>query len=185
MIHDIFLALWFFLPAGLANTAPIFAAQVPQLKKYDAPIDGGLVFRGRRLLGAHKTWRGLLFGAITAIAVLWVQQQLAGSIGWLRTWTQPLDYAHLGTVSLGILLGIGALGGDALKSFFKRRFNIAPGKTWFPFDQVDYIAGASLATCFVVALPLLAYVCALILWPAIHIASTQIGYVLGLKEERI
>ena len=185
MMHDIFLAFWFFLPAGIANTAPIFAAHIQYLKKYDAPIDGGIMFRGRRLLGSHKTWRGLLAGIVTAVIVLWAQQLLAGSSGWLRAWTLPLEYAHMQTLLLGALFGIGALGGDAVKSFFKRRMDIAPGKTWFPFDQVDYILGASLTTCFVATLPLWTYAYALVLWPVLHIVSTHIGYLLGLKEEKI
>jgi CDP-diglyceride synthetase len=34
--------------------------------------------------------------------------------------------------------------GDAVKSFFKRRLGITPGKSWFPFDQLDFVLGAIL-----------------------------------------
>lgn len=182
-MHDIFLAFWFFLPAGLGNMAPIFAARVSLLRHLDAPIDWGLQVGGHRLLGAHKTWRGLLSGIFVAIIALWLQQYLVSTFGWLQRATTPLDYAALPTVWVGFLLGIGALGGDAVKSFFKRRIGTAPGATWFPFDQIDYIVGASIATFAIVQLSPVVYVWAILLWPTIHIVSTAIGYWLGLKDQ--
>jgi CDP-2,3-bis-(O-geranylgeranyl)-sn-glycerol synthase len=47
-------------------------------------------------------------------------------------------------LSLGFLLGLGAMAGDAAKSFFKRRLGIAPGHPWIPFDQIDFQIGALL-----------------------------------------
>jgi CDP-2,3-bis-(O-geranylgeranyl)-sn-glycerol synthase len=40
--------------------------------------------------------------------------------------------------------GIGAMSGDAVKSFFKRRVGIAAGRPWVPADQLDFIVGAML-----------------------------------------
>ena len=51
-----------------------------------------------------------------------------------------VDYANW--PALGLALGIGALGGDALKSLVKRARGIAPGKSWVPFDQLDFAVGA-------------------------------------------
>lgn len=33
------------------------------------------------------------------------------------------------------------MGGDAAKSFFKRRVHVPPGKPWVPFDQLDFVIG--------------------------------------------
>jgi len=33
VLKELFFALWFFLPAGVANMMPIFVAKVPQLQR--------------------------------------------------------------------------------------------------------------------------------------------------------
>ena len=43
---------------------------------------------------------------------------------------------------IGLLLGVGAIGGDIVKSFFKRCMKIAPGGRWIPADQLDFGIGA-------------------------------------------
>jgi hypothetical protein len=67
MIRDILFVIWFFLPAGLANVAPIFAAKLPYLKTLTFPLDGYITFRGKRLLGEHKTLRGVISGILVGI----------------------------------------------------------------------------------------------------------------------
>jgi CDP-2,3-bis-(O-geranylgeranyl)-sn-glycerol synthase len=52
---------------------------------------------------------------------------------------------HAGWLPFGICCGVGALGGDALKSYFKRRRGIAPGEPWVPADQLDFVAGGLVA----------------------------------------
>ena len=147
MIDDILFALWFFLPAAAANAIPIFLAKAPLLANYKTPLDFGLKLRGKPVFGKNKTYRGLIGGIIIAIIVLWLQQRLFASSSFLSDrFIDVLDYSTLNTIVLGALFGLGALGGDAIESFFKRQLDIAPGKSWFPFDQIDYIVGASIAT---------------------------------------
>jgi len=50
MIHDTLFVLWFFLGAGLANMAPVFAGKWQILKSLDKPADFGKSWRGKRLL---------------------------------------------------------------------------------------------------------------------------------------
>ena len=52
--------LYFFLPAYLANISPVLVR--PWLRSLAVSIDGGKTLQGKRLLGDHKTWRGLLAG---------------------------------------------------------------------------------------------------------------------------
>ena len=185
MIDYILFALWFFVPAGAANVMPIFAAKLPGLKRYDAPMDFGAHLRGRRVLGDHKTWRGLTSGIIAGTLVLWLQQYLIARFGWFASFSDRVDYATLPTLLVGPAFAVGALGGDALKSFFKRQLNIAPGKAWFPFDQIDYILGGAIATLPFVSLSALQYVWLLLVCLVIHVASTVIGYLTGLKDQPI
>ncbi len=185
LYSDILLALWFFLPAGIANVVPIFASRISWLQRFDAPIDGGLTLRGRRIFGPHKTWRGIVCGVIAAILTLALQQWLVGRFGWAAWVAGSIDYAALPTVLVGLLFGLGALGGDAVESFFKRQFNIAPGHGWFPFDQIDYIIGGALATALFVRLELRQYVLLIVLWLAVHVIASYIGYRLKLKPRPI
>ncbi|HSX07148.1 MAG TPA: CDP-archaeol synthase [Candidatus Saccharimonadia bacterium] len=185
IIRELFFALWFFLPAGIANMMPIFAAHVVWLKRYSTPMDFGKSYHGKRIFGAHKTWRGLLVGAIFATITLGLQQLAIIHISWFRDWTSQVDYTHLPTVLVGPLFAIGALGGDAIESFFKRQRNIAPGHGWFPFDQIDYIIGGAIATTPFVQLSLFEYAWLVVLWLIVHLIASAIGYLIGVKERPI
>ena len=184
-MKELFLAVWFFLPAGLANAAPILAAPFPLIKKWNAPIDCGKMYRGKRILGSHKTWRGLVVGIITATLVLWLQQLAISHNAVLQSWTDQVKYVSLPTLIVGPLFGIGALGGDAIESFFKRQRGVAPGQGWFPFDQTDYIIGGAIATAPYVRLRLVQYVELLLIWLIVHIVASYIGFLLHLKERPI
>ncbi|MEK7152342.1 MAG: CDP-archaeol synthase [Patescibacteria group bacterium] len=185
MLEDILFALWFFLPAGVANAIPVFVAKMPGIKAYEAPMDCGLTFRGRRVFGAHKTWRGLIAGIIAGTLTLWLQQYLVGEFSWFDGFADQVDYQALPTLIMGPLFAIGALGGDAIESFFKRQLNISPGKGWFPFDQTDYIIGGAIATMPFVSLSIGQYAWLIVVWLIMHVISTVIGYFLGLKERPI
>lgn len=185
MVHDILFALWFFLPAAMANMIPIPLAKVPWLKKYDAPMDFGKTYRGKRIFGSHKTWRGFIAGVIIATLYLWIQQLLVEHYAWAANFTSQVDYASLPTLILGPLFAIGALGGDAIESFFKRQRGTPPGHGWFPWDQLDYIIGASLATAPFVALTFFQYAWLIALWFVIHLASTYLGWLTGFKDRPI
>lgn len=185
MLQDILLALWFLLPAAIANAAPVFSAKMPILKRFNYPLDGGKSWRGRRIFGSHKTWRGLLSGIVAATVVLWIQQLLFVHTGWADVFTAQIDYAALPVLLLGPAFAIGALGGDAIESFFKRYQGIKSGKAWFPFDQLDYIIGSVLISLFFVILTPLQYVFIFVLYFVLHIIAGYIGYRVGLKKEPI
>ena len=55
-------AVLFFLPAAVGNVTPIFINRVPILNQWKTPIDLGVSWRGKRVFGANKTWRGLVCG---------------------------------------------------------------------------------------------------------------------------
>jgi len=185
MIQDILFAIWFLLPAAAANMIPIIVAAIPMLKKYDAPIDAGKTWRGHELLGPHKTWRGIIAGIIIATFVLWIQQVLAANFEWTQFVTDGVDYSALPLFILGPLFAIGALGGDAIESFFKRQRNIKSGGSWVPFDQLDYIIGSVLVTLFFVILSPVQYLWIFIVWFVVHLGASYLGYLLGLKKDPI
>lgn len=185
LAKDLFFALWFFLPAAIANMMPIFAAHWGFIKKYDYPMDCHKTFRGKRIFGDHKTVRGLIVGMIFSTLVLWLQQLAVVHIHFIASLTTQVNYTQLPVLVLGPIFGFAAIAGDAIESFFKRQIGIKPGDGWFPFDQLDYIVAAALATMPFVRLSWLQYLWLVLFWFATHIVSTIIGYKLGLKDKPI
>lgn len=184
MIVTILFVLWFFAPAGVANVTPILVAKLPGLRKWNAPMDFGLKYRGKRIFGEHKTWRGFITGVVMATVTFAAQQYLVVHYEWAQWITQGVDYVGLPLI-VGALFGIGALAGDAIESFFKRQRGTAPGEGWFPFDQIDYIIGGAIAVAPFMRLGFFEYVWLIALWLVIHVIASYIGYLLKLKARPI
>ncbi len=158
------------LPAGFANMVPPFAMKV--LPKFTAPADFGLEFRGRRILGEHKTIRGFLFGTLFAGLLF-----------------QLLDYSGINSLGLpwfyGYVVGFSALVGDSIKSFVKRQLDISPGKAWFPFDQIDWIIASLLIMPFFGITYVWYYVAFLGVGFGGHLLAKVLGFYLGLNDTKI
>ena len=170
-------ALWLLLPAGFANMAPIFAAKV--FPRWDTPVDFGGSWKGNEIFGSHKTYRGLISGALMGLLIFGIQQILYRSFPFSKE-LSLFPYDELSPF-FGAWMGICALLGDLVKSFFKRRFAIAPGKAWIPFDQIDWIIGALLGIC-VVFIPSLAIVAAsFVMGLGLHFFIKYVGFLWKLN----
>jgi len=183
-MKELFFVLWFFAPAGLANVSAFFSSKIPLLKKLGQPVDGKLKFRGRRILGSHKTIRGFIMGTVMAIIGVYIEVFLYVQIPFFQE-ILPIDYSIINPVILGFLLGFGALTGDAVKSFFKRQLSIQPGRSWVPFDQIDYILGGMVFTYFYIPLTAFEYILLFFVWFLIHPIISFWGYLLKLKRQPI
>jgi len=183
-MNPFLLALWFFMPAGLSNAAPVLANKVPSYKKWKTPLDFGHSWHGKRIFGDNKTFRGLVAGVVLATLAIGLQKYLFIHSGWIRE-ISLIDYNQSAVWLLGPLFGIGALVGDALESFFKRQIGIASGQSWFPFDQIDYIIGGLFFSLPLVRLSILYYPWILVVWFGMHLIVSYIGYLLKLKDKPI
>ncbi len=111
------------------------------------PIDGGRTWRGRRLLGDNKTWRGAL--AMTAGPAL--ATVVLSRCAWWRA-RVPAPVAAADPLVLGALLGASVWLGELPNSFLKRQFGIPPGEQQRTVagvaisvvDQFDFVLGAVL-----------------------------------------
>lgn len=184
-MNIVLFAIWFFAPAGLANSAPVFAKKLPFLKRYSTPLDLGHSYKGKRIFGQNKTWRGLVFGIIIATLTLSLQKYLFDNFQWAENISQTVDYSQINVLVLGFLFGFGALIGDSLESFLKRRVNIKEGDSWFPYDQLDYIIGGLLASTLVIILTTEQYVAIIVTWFCLHLLANYIGFLLGIRESKI
>lgn len=183
-VGQIFSILWFFLPAGLANTSATLSKSIPGLRTLNYPIDLGKSWRGVRIFGDHKTFRGLIFATLVAAVVAVIERYLFSVSDWIRqtSTVNYVDWGYLTIAIIGGLQGSAALIGDAIKSFFKRRVGIKPGGQWFPFDQIDFLIAACLIMLPVVKFPLLAYLILFLGFVTLHRLTSIIGYFLGLKD---
>ncbi|OPY29062.1 MAG: hypothetical protein A4E28_01108 [Methanocella sp. PtaU1.Bin125] len=115
------------------------------------PLDGGrLFFDGKRVLGDHKTVNGFVLGTLGGMAVAVLQAVIAPSLAPYLPGTAA-SYPFLAMPPAAIVaLPLGALAGDAVKSFFKRRLGIPGGARWPVADQLDFVLGAWVL-CFMVS----------------------------------
>lgn len=118
--------VYLMLPVYAANMAAPFARMLPGTPR---PISA-------RWLGSHKTWRGCLLAIVASTATTLLQ----AGLGWRGS---LISYEH--PIQLGLLCGAAAMAGDAAKSWLKRRRGIAPGRSWVPADQLDYVVAGLLA----------------------------------------
>ncbi len=167
-----------------SNMAPIWAKKIPFLDTLDIPLDGGKTFRGHPIFGRNKTYRGIVAGLIFAVSIALVQYGLSEQFDVLNR----LEFFDMGVseyVELALLIGLGALVGDAFESFLKRQINIKPGEAWVPFDQIDYVIGALIFSIPVGALSISQYAAAALVGISLHPIATVIGWKLGLKDKPI
>jgi len=100
-------------------------------------------------------------------------------------WLSILDYNKVNLLLLGFLLGLGAMIGDVVGSFFKRQVNIAPGKPWLPFDQTDFILGGLLLMLFVYVPSWQTTLIILVLGFILHILFNLASYSLGFQKNML
>jgi CDP-2,3-bis-(O-geranylgeranyl)-sn-glycerol synthase len=164
-------ALWIMIPAYVPNPVAVVVGG-------GIPIDLGKNYRdGRRILGDGKTYRGF-FGGVTG-GIL---------IGLLLIWIQGMLGFSIHTLTSVVLLASGALIGDLVKSFFKRRLNKKRGEEWLIADQYDLVAGALVMVALFDFSWLVEHITpAVAFWiiiatPLLHRGANIIGYLAGMKD---
>lgn len=160
---SLFDLLLLMLPAYLANMSPPF---LRFWRGWNPPISA-------RLLGEHKTVLGFAVGVATAVLTSAVQAHVLPS----HLLRDPSRW-----LLAGLALGVGAMGGDCLKSLFKRRLAIPPGARWVPFDQLDFAIGALLLSAPLTHLRWLDVLTLLVVTLAGDLAVNRVAYRLRLKD---
>ena len=174
-------ALWFFLPAFLANPCAVLFGG-------GTPVDFGRVLRdGERVFGDGKTWRGLVGGIGGGTAVGLALSTLADLAAPAWSFGSP------GTAALAsALLASGALLGDLCGAYVKRRLHKPRGAKAPGLDQYDFVAGALAAIAllptwsverFFTGDGLLGLAAIIVITPALHRVVNIVGYRMGRKHE--
>ncbi|MBI2659287.1 CDP-archaeol synthase [Candidatus Woesearchaeota archaeon] len=165
------------LPAYFANMAPVM---VKKVKLFIFPVDFNKTIGNKPILGKNKTFRGLVFGVVFSVIVAYFQF-LLHNFGFFKN-ISFLDYQDW--LLFGLLMGSGALTGDLIKSFFKRRVNIMPGSKFMPFDQVDFVIGALIFIMPVFDVTLNIFIVSLLLSFALDITVNHIAFYLKIRNEK-
>ncbi len=176
------MSVYFFLPGAFANMAPVFSKNI--LKWMAKPVDFGFKVRGKPLFGKNKTFRGFFVGFVYALIVVWVQKWLFLDYPIMRE-IAVIDYSAINIFMLAFLMSFGVLIGDAAESFFKRQRGVEPGRSWFPFDQLDFVFGFLIFTLWTVPWLVNKWYVALILVitiPIFHVIFNIFGKLLKLKK---
>lgn len=171
-------AIYLMLPAYAANMAPVLFRK--RLGFLAFPLDFGLEFMGKPLLGPHKTFRGLAAGVAFAVAVAFAQRifELSGLLESLAV----LEYS--GWLYIGLLMGFGAILGDSMKSFAKRRAGISPGRPWMPFDQLDFAFGSLLFLIAYRWVGVPVFIAALASSLVLHVLVNHAAFYIGVRREK-
>lgn len=182
----IFQALWVMLPAYVANPAA-------QLTGGGTPMDFGRASRdGERLLGDGKTWRGLAGGLLGAMVIGGLQIAIAAAVdnpAVVPTFDPAGGKAGAGSLAVIFALALGALLGDAAKSYGKRRLKRKRGAKLPLADQYDFVLGAWILTAalfpawFMANFTLVAMAVIAALTFFMHRGVSLLGHRMGLKAE--
>ena len=76
------------------------------------------------------------------------------------------------------------MAGDSVKSFFKRRVNIAPGKKFIPWDQIDAALGAIVLISIIWPIGWKDSISIIVFTFVLHVLVRNIGYYLKINKEK-
>ncbi|MBI4014559.1 MAG: CDP-2,3-bis-(O-geranylgeranyl)-sn-glycerol synthase [Candidatus Aenigmarchaeota archaeon] len=166
MISFLLQSLWFILPAYIANSSPV-------ISKGKHPLDFHAFLGKNRLLGDGKT----IEGSATGIAF----GTLAGTLQILLQPYAPDNFVTM-TAELAFLLAFGAIAGDIVGAFIKRRLGIARGASAPLLDQLDFLIVSLTLSTLVVSMPYEVYIVLFLITPVVHLSANIISHFLKLKE---
>ena len=174
-----------FMLAGLCQAMWLGSSAA---RPFAVPIDGGRTWRGRRLFGDNKTWRGVVVmvpatGVSFAVLAALLQNAPFGAAA-------PWPLSSGAYALLGLWAGLGFMAGELPNSFLKRQLDIAPGTAahgplsrplWFLIDHVDSAVGMMLAISPIVTIPSGTWIYVALVGPLVHSAYSLLVFQLGGK----
>lgn len=159
--------LIYLAPMYFANSSAMFFGG-------KTPLDfGKKFFDGKPIFGSGKTFKGFFWG-IT----------IGTGIGFLIMTFLP-QHAIAFTkdfVLFGFLLSVGAILGDIIASFFKRRNGIEQGKEVLFLDQLDFAMGGMIFGSVLYVPDFYEILAVCIVTLVVHKASNYIAFKLKLKK---
>lgn len=179
---------YFLIPAYFANMMPPLVKKLKILKFLNIPLDFGKKFRdGRPLFGRNKTYRGFFVGIIGGLVGAYLQMLLYNFSIFQTLSINGIDYTnYVVIILLGVFMGAGAITGDLIESFFKRRLNVDSGASMAPWDQIDLVIGA-----YIFVLPFVylfiswqLFLCSIVITFCLNVMVNHIAFYLHIRNEK-
>ncbi|HEU0172928.1 MAG TPA: CDP-archaeol synthase [Blastocatellia bacterium] len=188
-MREIYVIAYLFLPLLVGLALHGFCIKYDILPFLCRPIDRDRKFRGKRVFGDNKTYRGVVVVSLGTAIGLGLQSLLLHRIASVRS-IELFDYTFFKSVSLGLAVGVAAMLSELPNSFIKRRFEIAPGsaaKGWksaifYVYDQIDFLLGAWLVLAIVVPITTERVLLSAGLLLVAHQLMSSVGYALGMRR---
>jgi hypothetical protein len=188
-MREFYIIAYLFLPLLVGLALHGFCIKYDILAFLCRPIDRGRKFRGNRIFGDNKTYRGVMVVSLGTAIGFGLQSLLFHRIASIRS-VELFDYAFFKSVSLGLAIGAAAMLSELPNSFIKRQFEIAPGsaaKGWkalifYVYDQIDFLLGAWLALAVVVPVTAGRVLLSAVLLLVAHQIMSSVGYALGMRK---
>lgn len=174
--------LYFFLPAYFTNMTPPLIKKVNLFNFLAKPVDFNKKFLGQPILGSHKTWRGVIFGIIVGMTISFFQFYLYQFP--LTKKISLLDYQKINILLFGFLISFGAIFGDLIFAFIKRRLKLQPGARFLPFDQTNYVIGNAIILGPIYKIGISVWFSLFVLTFFLHIIFNRLGYILKLHQAK-
>jgi len=158
------------------------------LEFLNIPLDFGKKHRdGRPLYGKNKTYRGFFVGIIGGLIGAYLQMFLYRFSFFQILSINGLDYNNQALIILlGVFMGAGAITGDLIESFFKRRLNVESGESFVPWDQIDLVIGAYIFVFPFVYLFISwqIFLCSIVITFCLHVIVNHIAFYSHIRNEK-
>lgn len=160
--------------AMVANAAPVMAKPLIDAVGRHRVDFGRKAWDGRDVFGKNKSWEGIAAAVIISVIASAIFVYAEGNPWWLM---------------YGLVSAIGAMGGDLLNSFIKRRLLLGPGECFIPCDQLSfllvahsliYLSGVHALVGVELSARVLAFGVVASLF--LHMFTNLIAYAMGLKD---
>lgn len=177
------------LPMGIVALAHGVVLKYDLVRSLRYPLDMRATFRGKRLFGENKTFRGLLVHLIFSILGTYISGLIQeGCFGE----TKEIADLRVDFVLIGSILGFGMSLGELPNSFIKRQLNIQPGTRpkgykgafFFFLDQVDMVFGIWLFLPFFIRSSLRMFLLHLCLFLCLHPLVAWLGFHLKMRKTK-
>ena len=178
MLDVILQCIYLMLPVAFANMAPVIVKNI--FNNLKVPIDFNRKINNKPIFGKNKTFRGLVFGIIFAVIIAFIQFIFYNNN--ILVDLAIIDYSNW--LLIGFLMGFGAVFGDLIESFIKRRLDYGPGESFVPFDQIDFVIGALIFIYPLIVLSLNKIIIILLLSFVLHIMVNHIAFYSGIRKEK-
>jgi len=184
-LSSLMAVLWLLTPAYSASAI----ATLPRGR--GPPMDFGAISKrdGRRLLGPSKTWSGFVAGGFGGMAIALLEAWLILAAPPNLKLVPTLAPTLWAAVPVAVILSFGAMAGDALGSFVKRRIGHESGSRAILLDQLPFVlVPIALGFAFYpgVFVPVFGNLWGvfwlLVLTLGLHTLFNWIGYKAGLKR---